>query len=42
MDAAGTTAGLLLAELGLWLQRRLAAAKRRRQAAADADRQAKL
>jgi VanZ family protein len=42
MDALGTTAGLLLAELGLWLQRRLESARRRRQAAADAERQAKL
>jgi len=40
IDATGTTAGLLLAELGLWLQRRLAAARRRRQAMADAERQA--
>jgi len=42
MDAAGTTAGLLLAELGLWLKRRLESARRRRQAAADAERQANL
>jgi hypothetical protein len=42
MDATGATAGLLLAELGLRLQRRLAAARRRRQAAAEAERQAEL
>jgi VanZ family protein len=42
MDATGATAGLLLAELGLWLQRRLGSARRRRQAAADPDRQTKL
>ena len=42
MDATGATAGLLLAELGLRLQRRLTAARRRRQAAADAAHEAKL